>query len=57
MNNVPQKLLNHLGNKHYLHATELVTKTVAMLEGDLKGVEALGELRLEMLNHKEVRES
>ncbi len=54
MNNVPQKLSGYLSNKHYLHATELVTKTVAMLESDLKGVEALSELRLEMLNHKEV---
>ncbi|XP_038070549.1 exocyst complex component 4-like isoform X2 [Patiria miniata] len=51
--NVPQQLDIYLKSKHYLHATELITKTVAHLESDLKGVEALSELKMEMFTRKE----
>ncbi|XP_033633233.1 exocyst complex component 4-like isoform X3 [Asterias rubens] len=51
--NVPQKLDGYLKSKHYLHATELITKTVAQLESDLSGVEALSELKMEMSSRKE----
>ena len=54
MKNVPQKLDEYLKSKHYLHATELITKTVAQLESDLNGVEALSELKMEMSSRKEV---
>ncbi|XP_022086586.1 exocyst complex component 4-like isoform X2 [Acanthaster planci] len=50
---VPQQLDGYLKSKHYLHATELITKTVAQLESDLKGVEALSELKMEMSTRKE----
>lgn len=47
--------MNHyVSEKRYLHATELLTKTVAHLDGDLKGVEALTEIGLEMKSRKEV---
>eukprot|EP00057_Strongylocentrotus_purpuratus_P006645 XP_011661119.1 PREDICTED: uncharacterized protein LOC105436824 [Strongylocentrotus purpuratus] len=45
---VSARLATFLANKHYLHATELVTKTMGQLDGDLKGVEALSETRIEM---------
>ncbi|KAJ8025994.1 Exocyst complex component 4 [Holothuria leucospilota] len=49
----PQKMNQYIAEKRYLHATELLTKTVAHLEGDLKGVEALTEIGLEMKSRKE----
>lgn len=50
----PQKMNHYVSEKRYLHATELLTKTVAHLDGDLKGVEALTEIGLEMKSRKEV---
>ncbi|XP_071827721.1 exocyst complex component 4-like [Apostichopus japonicus] len=49
----PQKMNHYVSEKRYLHATELLTKTVAHLDGDLKGVEALTEIGLEMKSRKE----
>ncbi|XP_033126512.1 exocyst complex component 4-like isoform X2 [Anneissia japonica] len=51
--NAPQKLDSFISRKYYLHATELVTETVASLEGELAGVEALRDLRIEMQDKKE----
>ncbi|XP_071949291.1 exocyst complex component 4-like [Antedon mediterranea] len=51
--NAPQKLDSFISKKYYLHATELATETVSSLEGDLAGVEALRDLRMEMQDKKE----
>lgn len=50
---VSTRLSTFLTNKHYLHATELLTKTMGQLDGDLKGVEALSETRIEMFAKKD----
>ncbi|XP_041477788.1 exocyst complex component 4-like isoform X1 [Lytechinus variegatus] len=50
---VSTRLATFLANKHYLHATELLTKTMGQLDGDLKGVEALSETRIEMFARKD----
>ncbi|XP_065194932.1 exocyst complex component 4-like [Sycon ciliatum] len=45
---VPEQLNRFIANKHYLHATELVVNKVAVLSGELSGVEALQEVRREL---------
>ena len=41
--------------KHYLHATTLLSASVAQLEGDLLEVDALRDVRMELTAKKEVR--
>lgn len=50
---VPTKLDNLLLKKHYLHGTELVVNAVAKLENQLVGVEALRDLKAELITRKE----
>ncbi|XP_060578510.1 exocyst complex component 4-like [Ruditapes philippinarum] len=50
---VPDKLDNFLAKKHYLHATDLIVSAVAKLESNLSGVEALRDLKVEILARKE----
>nr|XP_022341498.1 exocyst complex component 4-like isoform X4 [Crassostrea virginica] len=50
---VPTKLDNLLLKKHYLHGTELVVNAVAKLENQLAGVEALRDLKAELITRKE----
>ncbi|XP_049784437.1 exocyst complex component 4 isoform X1 [Schistocerca cancellata] len=51
---VPSKLEMHLSKKHYLHATRLLVSALSMGEGDLEGVEALREVRMELQSKKEI---
>ncbi|KAK3603022.1 hypothetical protein CHS0354_037770 [Potamilus streckersoni] len=50
---VPEKLNSFLASKHYLHATDLVVNAVSKLEGNLAGVEALKDLKAEIIFRKE----
>lgn len=50
---VPDKLDSFLAKKHYLHATDLIVSAVAKLESNLSGVEALRDLKVEILSRKE----
>ena len=44
----------YIEQKHYLHATELLSSSVAQLEGDLLEVDALRDVRMELTAKKEV---
>ncbi|XP_077991947.1 exocyst complex component 4-like isoform X2 [Glandiceps talaboti] len=46
------KLEEYMRKKHYLHATELLTSTVATLEGSLSDVDALRDLKTDLLQKK-----
>nr|CAB3243990.1 exocyst complex component 4-like [Phallusia mammillata] len=48
----PQKIEGFLGKKFYLHATELLTQTLTSLDGELMQVEALHDIRNELLGKK-----
>ncbi|KAH9499232.1 Exocyst complex component 4 [Bulinus truncatus] len=51
---VQDKMNTYIANKHYLHATNNnSTSFIAMLEGPLSGVDALRELRFDLINIKE----
>lgn len=50
---VPDKLDNYLAKKHYLHATDLIVSAVAKLESNLSGVEALRDLKIELITRKD----
>uniref|UniRef100_A0A1B6EHB1 Exocyst complex component Sec8 n=3 Tax=Clastoptera arizonana TaxID=38151 RepID=A0A1B6EHB1_9HEMI len=45
---VPLELSNHLNNRHYLHATELLVSSLKLGSTSLKEVEALKDLRSEL---------
>ncbi|GFO03009.1 exocyst complex component 4, partial [Plakobranchus ocellatus] len=47
---VQDKMNQYIGNKHYLHATDTIVQAVAMLEGPLNGVEALREVKFDLVN-------
>uniref|UniRef100_H2ZD48 Exocyst complex component Sec8 n=1 Tax=Ciona savignyi TaxID=51511 RepID=H2ZD48_CIOSA len=48
----PQKIEAYLAKKHYLHATELLIQTLSALEGELVPVEALNDVRNELISKK-----
>ncbi|CAI9732804.1 exocyst complex component 4 isoform X2 [Octopus vulgaris] len=50
---VPEKLEGYMAKKHYLHATELVVSAVARVEGSLSGVNALRDLKVDLIARKE----
>jgi exocyst complex component 4 len=50
---VPEQLQQFRASKHFLHATELVKNTVSRLEGELAAIEALRDLRQELIQQKE----
>ncbi|XP_073724500.1 exocyst complex component 4 isoform X1 [Misgurnus anguillicaudatus] len=49
---VPQKLEASMASKHYLHATDMLVSAVDSLEGPLRQVEGLSDLRLELNSKK-----
>ncbi|CAB3976804.1 Exocyst complex component 4 [Paramuricea clavata] len=51
--NVPEELQKYTESKYYLHATKLLVQTVEVLDKNLKGVEALRELRVDLQTRKE----
>ncbi|XP_008550620.1 exocyst complex component 4 [Microplitis demolitor] len=54
---VPAKLSNYLNKKLYLHATQLLVSALSMGDGNLEGVEALRELRMELETKKQQLQS
>ncbi|CAH1783447.1 unnamed protein product [Owenia fusiformis] len=50
---VPEKLNTHMNKKHYLHATDLLVSAVSLVEGNLSEVEALRDLKFELITKKE----
>lgn len=50
---VPVKLDNYLASKHYLHATDLIVNAVAKLEKPLAGIDALRDLKAELISRNE----
>lgn len=54
MNEVPNRLANHMSRKQYLHATNLLVEAVNLGKGTLEGVESLKELSQELEQKKEV---
>ncbi|CAL1542035.1 unnamed protein product [Lymnaea stagnalis] len=50
---VQDKMKTYIDNKHYLHATDTIVQAVAMLEGPLSGVDALREVKFDLINFKE----
>lgn len=50
---VPVEVRNHVNLKHYLHATNLVMDSINTLNTDLKSVDALSEVKSELLAKKE----
>ncbi|XP_023930065.1 exocyst complex component 4 [Lingula anatina] len=49
---VPEKLNGYMEKKHYLHAAELITNAVSLLEGDLVEVEGLRDLKVDLISKK-----
>ncbi|XP_067118263.1 exocyst complex component 4 [Centruroides vittatus] len=50
---VPEKLEGYMSKKHYLHATQLLVSSVSLLEGTLEGVDALKDVKSELIMKKE----
>lgn len=50
---VPQEVSNFINKKHYLHATKLLMNSLNQLEGGLSNVDALREVRTELLMKKD----
>ncbi|BFZ01690.1 hypothetical protein BsWGS_04730 [Bradybaena similaris] len=50
---VQDKMNTYIANKHYLHATDTIVQAVAMLEGPLNGVDALREVKSDLISFKE----
>ncbi|CAG2223965.1 EXOC4 [Mytilus edulis] len=50
---VPVKLDNFIISKHYLHATDLLVNAVAKLEKPLAGIDALRDLKAELIARNE----
>lgn len=49
---VPAQLAGFMAKKHYLHATKLLVASIAMTDGQLKGVEGLNDLRQDFQNRR-----
>ena len=50
---VPQTVEQHIQRKHYLHATKLVVNSLRQLDTDLINVDALKEVKTELVDKKE----
>jgi len=50
---VPQNVDNYVNKKHYLHATKLLVSSLQQLETDLANVDALKEVKSELIDKKE----
>ncbi|KAL4232343.1 Exocyst complex component 4 [Mactra antiquata] len=50
---VPDKLDGFIAKKHYLNATNLIVSAVTKLESNLSGVEALRDLKVEIIARKD----
>ncbi|XP_012937750.1 exocyst complex component 4 isoform X3 [Aplysia californica] len=50
---VQDKMNTLIANKHYLHATDTIVQAVAKLEGPLNGIEALREVKIDLVNIRE----
>lgn len=50
---VPNDVRNYINKKHYLHATKLLVESIAALDGDLRSVDALSEVKSELVAKKE----
>jgi exocyst complex component 4 len=50
---MPQDVSNFINKKHYLHATKLLTSSLSQLDGSLIDVEALKEVKSELISKKE----
>lgn len=50
---VPHDVRNFVNKKHYRHATKLLTGSITVLEGDLRSVDALSEVKSELIAKKE----
>jgi hypothetical protein len=51
---VPAKVTAHISKKHYLHATQLLVKSLSMAGGSLKDVGALADVFAELRNKSKV---
>jgi exocyst complex component 4 len=51
---VPAKVTGHISKKHYLHATQLLVKSLSMAGGSLKDVGALADVFAELRNKSKV---
>ncbi|XP_059476741.1 exocyst complex component 4 [Neocloeon triangulifer] len=47
---VPSKITGHISKKHYLHATQLLVKSLTMASGSLKDIGALTDVFAELRN-------
>ena len=50
---VPEKVTEYLQRKRYLHATELLLDSLSQLEGNLKQIEGLTEIKNDLIVKKE----
>lgn len=50
---VPQHVAHYIHKKHYLHATQLLMNSLNQLEASLSSVEALKEVKAELISKKE----
>jgi exocyst complex component 4 len=50
---VPEKVTEYLKGKRYLHATELLINCLSHLEGNLKTIEGLTEIKNDLISKKE----
>ena len=50
---VPETVSNYINTKRYLHATRLIMTSVQKLDGSLKSVEALSEVKSDLTSKKE----
>lgn len=50
---VPQNVDNYINRKHYLHATKLLVNSLLQLETDLANVDALKEVKSELIHKKD----
>ncbi|CAG5127523.1 unnamed protein product, partial [Candidula unifasciata] len=50
---VQDKMNTYIANKHYLHATDTIVQAVAVLEGPLNGIDALREVKSDLISFKE----
>lgn len=50
---VPNHVRNYVNKKHYLHATKLVMSSLSVLDTNLKSVDALSEVKSELIAKKE----
>ncbi|KAI1287367.1 Exocyst complex component 4 [Halotydeus destructor] len=53
MTRTPSEVKSFVSQKHYLHATTLLVKSIDSLDGELKPIDALNEIKNELLSKKE----